>query len=101
MRESLARDLCGMGGGGFRPSPSPGLMLSSPSMPLMLGLTGNLPDTDLLGGRGVSRLVSLQHLLVQFRLCNTRTYYLRSGVSLPNISRCLYSRRKSLTCEQT
>jgi hypothetical protein len=36
-----------------------------------------------------------------FRFCNTKNHYLRSGVSLPKISRCLYSRRKSLTCEQT
>jgi hypothetical protein len=48
-------------------------------MPLMLGLTGNLPDTDLLGGRGVSRLVvSLQHLSVH---CSVTVF----GKAIPEI----------------
>lgn len=66
-------------------------------MPLTLGLTGNLPEIDLFGGRGVSKLVSLLNYLVPVVRKSQNRRYLKSGVCLPSISRCLYSRRKSLT----
>lgn len=61
--ESRALDLCGIGGGGIRPFSVLNLGDSKPSIPLTLGLTGNLPETVRLGGRGVSMLLSLENMM--------------------------------------
>lgn len=57
-----------MGGGGMRVMSVLILRESIPSMPLMLGRTGNLPDTVRLGGRGVSALISLLDIKISYSL---------------------------------